>query len=64
LPRDPSAHAAARITDYVCDALYEAVTLGIGETKACGGTSGALADTFVRPPTPERRDCFARAGSQ
>lgn len=47
LPRDPAARAAARITEDVCDTQYEAITWGIGEIKAFGRASGALAETLL-----------------
>lgn len=47
LPRDPAARAAARITEDVCDTQYEAITWGIGEVKAFGRATGALAETLL-----------------
>jgi len=47
LPSDPAARAAARMTEDVCDTQYEAITWGIGEIKAFGRASGALADTLL-----------------
>ena len=47
LLRDPAACAAARMTEYVCDMQYEAITWHFGEIKAFGHASGALAGTLL-----------------
>lgn len=46
LPQEPSARAAARMTEEVCDTQYEAVNWGFGELLWFRRAEGALAETL------------------
>ena len=66
LPKEPSARAAARMIEELCDAQYDAVNWGFGEVLWFRRAEGALAERLKAAArgTPRRSRNGSRSGSE